>query len=140
MRELKFRAWDIEEKILVPVCQIQWDDGVIDISAGGHWHDEMVGRYILEQFTGLKDKNGVEIYEGDVLEFSDKRVWYHNDLVFKSTEVRNAIISDYVNYPMERRVVSLDWDSCAYEWLYPCDDFALYWEVIGNIHENNELL
>ena len=60
MRELKFRAWDTKLEVM---------SGVIDItpSLGTMSTTYIYPTQILMQYTGLKDKNGKEIYEGDVV-------------------------------------------------------------------------
>lgn len=77
---------------------------------------EMSGGYI-EQYTGLKDKNGKEIYEGDVVEYD----WYiHNH---KAYRVKKQVVFD----DMGARVGNDRIRNCSNV------------EVIGNIHENPEL-
>lgn len=121
MREIKFRAWDIEEKYMFPIDTISFPVGGISVygpGVGGGWskvngdhHKETI---ILEQFTGLRDKNGKEIYEGDIISGASNLgigivTWNYNSWV---------LINHF-----------LDADAML-------DDG----EVIGNIHENPELV
>ena len=92
-------------------------------------HSESVG-----QFIDLQDKNGISIYEGDVIQFSDKYEWHRSP--FQSKDEIKEILEDHVKYPYERRVVKVPED---YEWLLS-GEIQSYWEVIGNIHQNPELL
>ena len=75
------------------------------------------------QYTGLKDKNGKEIYEGDIIESKD---WH-------KAEDGSVILSDANSY-MKRTLI--DWKTALYQGFYVPSKC----EVIGNIYENSDLL
>jgi uncharacterized phage protein (TIGR01671 family) len=136
MRTIKFRAWDIHKKCFIPVGvwalinHTDFDAFGIMIS---DWEDYIDGEFfysdsqILEQFTGLHDKNGVEIYEGDVVVYpsQDCNGTPYKDtyeVIFYAPEFKLSTIKSHI------------WKKGAKIHL---NDTV---EIIGNIHQNPELL
>ncbi len=94
-------------------------------------HAEMApDKYVLMQSTGLKDKNGVEIFEGDVVLFSVSDGFDHlvdEKAIVQSSECHSGLICKLVDLDLEYRIY--------YDPVLHTD-----YEVIGNIYENKELL
>jgi len=128
-REIKFRAWDkntermwdIETWHIADeyVDLIEPGKSIADINAERFWRKQ--SEIILMQYTGVKDKNGVEIYEGDVL--------------FNPLQGRRKVF-----YPYSKAVASYGLRNIDNGFGSTLQDSHAVWEVIGNIHENQELL
>jgi uncharacterized phage protein (TIGR01671 family) len=70
MRTIKFRIWDREKGTFLPyACWLNHLD-TNDFTCFDRWFKMDEENCTLQQFTGLKDKNGKDIYEGDFLQFS----------------------------------------------------------------------
>lgn len=114
MREIKFRAWDNTKQ--------EWTLNIMECISSrcaDIWLEPALKSHevIIEQYTGLKDKNGKEIYEGDILKFEDSVFeigWLNKGARFGFYPVKNC------NFGMGFSLSRSD--------------------VIGNIHENPELI
>lgn len=122
VRVIKFRA--VYEGKIYEVTELMWSDLTVTLWDGKHAEVQVVGiaDVPLLQFTGLTDKNGVEIYEGDVVRFrshpSPMRV---AKVLFDQKSAR--FMADHTD--------GSGWDSFQHH---------NHLEVIGNIYENTELL
>lgn len=162
MREIKFRAWDKEDKKLwkvVSITESVWGDceeahiRVCELHENPSKKEtdvRMSVEYELIQFTGLKDKNGKEIYEGDIIKYSFRD---GNDINTRFMQIYNDGVNFkmkelYRDYWLEKvdgvlKIKHGHLTKYRGETNLLCDVLALviYWyEVIGNIYENPELL
>ena len=115
MRDIRFRAWDIKNKRMLPVTRIDWCKSGIPCS-WICWDEEnydtpmfFPDNSILEQSTGLLDKNGKDLdwWEGDILEWLG------------------------VGFPYpDKRIVVIKWSGGGF-WI----EYRQMWKKIGTIHE-----
>lgn len=147
-REIKFEAWHELKKTM-----FSWDDisiigrnnCVIHISKGVFPTDGFENCVILRQFTGLKDKNGKEIFEGDIIQFTywwfdgeeqqsiltGELIYSEDSISFQLKGVKNSVWEKHNGYQ----------DDCEYLVPFATLNFdEADFEVIGNIYENPELL
>lgn len=132
MRKLKFRTWDNQLKEFAEWTnrdpffsttdsriffweRVKKEDGSYD---GDVILEDYGNRFVLQQFTGLLDKNGVEIYEGDIMDCG-----YNGD---------DNIISE-IHYSNEYSAFLIGENALWQGWLEEA-------KIIGNIYENKELL
>lgn len=115
---LRFRCW---KKIDNKMVEINWFNPILfDEDVAG----DRAKNYVLMQCTGLKDKNGTPIYEGDIIKFKNFDNKYYIGTI-KYTDEDALFCLSYINENSRQ-----DWDYIS--------KYRL--EVIGNIYENKELL
>ncbi|QBZ22866.1 hypothetical protein D9752_05120 [Lactiplantibacillus plantarum] len=125
---IKFRAWNqIDSEYINEINAVMSLDGSHiwwDINDSGEMkYEDDQDNYKLEQFTGLKDVNGKEIYEGDIIKSSYK---------YAQPKVSQIIIEDGNSYILGEDLAT------GNEMLV--SDHISEIKVIGNVHENPELL
>ncbi len=128
MREIKFRAWDLVRKRLVNDITFTYDED----DNFNNMYDEnsnQIEDKIIMQFTGLKDKNGKEIYEGDIVIIWDS---VRQHAYKKIGNPKGEIIFNEAEFYFKSKDVS--YESIAGH----CLNYRV--EIIGNIYENPELL
>jgi uncharacterized phage protein (TIGR01671 family) len=128
-RVIKFRVWDkLQERFTR--CDEGYQGHYV-LSLKGEYHNLQNGsggkEYIVQQWTGLTDKNGVGIYEGDIL------------------SIYNHPLAEQVEYELDGSSFGFfahdDVDRQHGTWEYLSDwTSAAGYDVIGNIFENSELL
>ncbi len=117
MKEIKFRAWNRKRKKFIKNLIVRFfPDGNIEIKQ--YKSGNVITKFILMQFTGLKDKNGKEIYEGDFL-LTTKGM---KPFLVKDIRMDTLTIARMIKERQDK------------------PNYFTPIEVIGNIYENPELL
>ena len=136
MRDIKFRCWDTENKEMLEVQELDYEDSyngqpMIRTTMYSDYFD--TEDMILMQYVGLKDKNGKEIYEGDIVKVK----------LYKGEEEKYFV--GKVEYFGSSFIVDADNDSDYH--VYDLDGFGIDFkynledcEVIGNVWEDSDLL
>ena len=130
MREIKFRSWNVVDKTMHNSIYNCKDSFEMQLK-----HPQI---YKIMQYTGIKDKNGVEIYEGDIVEVTRKHWNNCNKEYLEKTTKELGVIEFFKNLQMSLKVKDKGYN--LYQpllWILE-DDSEI--EVIGNIYENSELL
>lgn len=123
MREIKFRAWDKGKKIIGNVLGIDILHKEIFFSnenVNCYEHVDFKNIELME-YTGLKDKNNKEIYEGDILSDGNNEKPYK--VIFENGSFRAEFERNFEEYSFD--LIDVVAQGC---------------EVVGNIYENSELL
>lgn len=125
MRELKIRAWRKPYKQVCQVESLRFDgNGVYAaVLIDEPFYDRKLveaDEIVIEQYTGLKDINGTEIYEGDIVKYDDNvgKVFYDSEQACFNV---SGFYDGLQDYP------TMAFSECA----------NIGMEVIGNIHEMN---
>lgn len=127
-REIKFRVW--LPNMLQFIYEFEMTNkGKIVIYLKDGTRSEL-NSAVLQQYTGLKDKNGTEIYEGDILELDYEGL----------EKTRHKVVWQPVeHYPAFDLIPPIYYSECNCLSEMKCAGYDNY-EVIGNIYENPELL
>lgn len=123
MYELKVRAWDILEKRMRKVVSLHWQDDKL-VSVGLEGENEPIpieGRLVIEQYTGVKDKNGTKVYGGDIIKVERDSLIYQVEWIYTGFALEPRYNSPF--YPILGNV-----------------ELRSRIEVIGNIHKDPELV
>ena len=129
MHSLKFRVWDKIYKRYVKPYAVCLDGRAIVITEPSNDLETLDSKRVnIEQYTGLKDKNGQKIYEGDIVTFMVERF--------------DSITLGFDSEQWHTAVVEWNQDDACYSFVDGDEPFSVQFEaeVIGNIHETPGLL
>jgi len=104
MREIKFRVWDSQQKIMYGCRNIHWENNnkITFQKGSGIEMDEKLGD-VLMQFTGLKDKNDKEIYEGDIIYLAG---YGNHEVVFPFIQLYDSAVENDIG-----KIIGNKWEN-----------------------------
>ena len=146
--KLKFRGWlKKEQKMDNYIDHISWLEDELYCIGDGITYMVLAEDLVLMQSTGLKDKNGKEIFEGDILKFNDEWNEYcHEGYVDGSVEginfvevVRGEACFEFgkTRYPESSLFIYMEHEHLSFAELVKDKDFGF--EIVGNVYEHSEL-
>ena len=126
----KFRVWNEKTESF-----IDYGDLMLDLKNGKVYSGDVgipeytidvTNQVILMQYTGCRDKNGIEIYEGDVIKDKYYKIW---------------LVQWYVGaFVITNKIPDSDGQTSTYSHFSNLSNHHFYFEVIGNMWDNPELL
>lgn len=149
-RQTKYRAWD-GKSIRYDITGFEYDrdKGMQFVYLSGDAYTLQgiisIPEAKLMQFTGLQDSNGIDIYEGDIVDFT---FWWFNGSERESHLLGTIVYSDEFMSFQLKGVINDEWEKFTgckndTEYLTPFSELNFVdadFEVIGNIHQNRDLL
>lgn len=149
-RDIKFKAWMKEKNIMVEVSKINFIFNKVEyivnkIKKLVYTQSDKLEKFILMQYTGIKDKNGKEIYEGDIVKPIHTGILLPVEELEKLEKFVGVVEYSYGQFILvQKRKTKKDTEELEIE-SEEFNEIRLFsdvynLEVIGNIYENPELL